>query len=298
MTTEKENSSLASSVIWTPTTIQEALAKKKEFGADACFISGGTLLQLQWENGNKVPKHLISLQLIQKMQGIEVERDHDCKVLSIGALSTLATCQNHSLVTMERKLLSEAVKHIAAPAVRNQATIGGNIAGRSGDVIPALLVMDAEVSLCNKVSSLKKSVWSWLKDKEDQQDDLLTQVHLPINEQERNMHYFYKKIGRREAFTAAIVTVAGSMSLNELGELDHVRLAVGGGDNLPHRLEATERLFKGEKLSTVTWKEVYSSILKEFLPTTDAFLSADYRKKVAAHIIISELQELVFPSLK
>lgn len=287
---EKQTSSLASCVVWIPTTIQEAMAMKEELQSEACFVSGGTLLQIQWENGGGIPKHLISLEKIQEMQGITIEHNQDRKCLSIGALTALATCRSHPFIVKEAKLLSEAVTCIGAPAVRNRGTIGGNIGGRIGDLIPALLALDAAVTLRNDHASLTESLWDWLKNKDDQRVTLLTQIHLSNNETTNHSHSFYQKIGRREAFTAAIVTVAGNVSWNELGEWDDVRLVVGGGDNRPARLEATERLLTRVKKTEMNWKDVYETILEEFIAVTDPFVSALYRKKAAANMIISQLQ--------
>jgi len=283
---ERKTSAIASSVIWAPTTIKEALAKKKQFGTEAEYISSGTLLQLQWENGKKVPKYLISLEKIQELRAVEEHTDE----LVIGALTSLASCRKHSLIKKEEtNLLAEAVAFIAAPAVRNRATIGGNIAGRVGDVIPALLALDAQVTIQNEEKRYKQALWSWFINQADEQG-ILTNVHLPIYESTQNVHRFYKKIGRREAFTAAIVTIAGCIKWSSAGELIFVRIAVGGGDNVPQRLLQTERLLTGKQHSSVNWKEIYTSIIEEFIPATDVFVSGEYRKKIAANLIISQLK--------
>lgn len=282
----KTSSSIASCIILAPTTIKEALEKKKACGTQAEYISSGTLLQLQWENGREIPKYLISLENIQELRALEEHNDE----LSIGAMTSLSSCRKHPLIKKEEtKLLAQAVGFIAAPAVRNRATIGGNIAGRVGDVIPALLALDAEVTVQNEVSTHKQALWSWFTNQIDE-SGILTNVHLPTYKPTENVHRFYKKIGRREAFTAAIVTIAGCIKWSSTGELIFVRIAVGGGDNVPQRLLQTEQLLIGKQRSLINWKEIYASVIEEFIPAHDVFISGEYRKKVAANLIISQLK--------
>lgn len=295
MTIRGEASTLLSAVVWTPRNLEEAWEKKRQLGSDACFISGGTLLQTQWETGIPVPAHLISLERIQEMQRVNKELDGDRTVLRIGALTTLADCRHHPLIAKDWGLLAEAVKHIAAPAVRNRATIGGNVSNRYGDSIPALLVMDAKVTLFTEKGYKTEELWEWLK-KDPRQAEwneaLLACIYLPETVKTNITRRFYKKIGRREAFVVSLVTVSGYYSQNNKGEIEHIRLAAGGGENQPQRLTACERLLQGTIPDEELWREVSAAILEEFQPVSDAFASADYRRKVAANVIISELMTL------
>ena len=45
-----------------------------------------------------------------------------------------------------------------------------------------------------------------------------------------------------------------------------------------------------KRVEDINWKAVYRTILDEFIPVTDAFVTAEYRKKVAANLIITELR--------
>ena len=56
------------------------------------------------------------------------------------------------------------------------------------------------------------------------------------------------------------------------------------------KLLQTERLLTGKQHSSVNWKEIYTSIIEEFIPATDVFVSGEYRKKIAANLIISQLK--------
>lgn len=282
-----EISNLHSSIITMPTSMLEAVEQKKKFGEGSRYIAGTTLLQIQWDGGQSIPPHLISIEKIKELREVKlVEQD---TVLSIGALTSLASCRQQPLLKVASPELSEAVKYIAAPAVRTRGTVGGNIMGGVGDLIPLFLALKAQMVVLHDSKEEKVEMWEWFKC-EKKEDVLLTSILIPYEAVQTNKHSFFKKLGRREAFTAATVTVSGYVSWTELGVIEEVRLAIGGGGNKPIRLTQTEELMIGKKLIDIDWKAIYKSILAEFSPPSDPFVTAVYRKKTSANLIIAELQ--------
>ena len=276
-----EASVLQSAQVWMPTSIESAMEQKSRLGNKARYISGGTLLQIQWESGQRIPEHLISLELIPSLK--EVKLMGEGGLLAIGALTTLTQCRKHPTILTAHPIISQAVQTIAAPAVRTRGTIGGNIMGGIGDLIPLLLALKAQLLLQGE----KMDLWQWLQGADKNQ--LLTDILLPITKDA----VFFKKIGRRETFTAAIVTVAGTVTKTESGTIDDLRLAAGGGDNKPIVLQKTALSIKEKRTEEIDWKTVFSLICDEFVTVSDAFISGEYRKKAAANLIISELKNLL-----
>ncbi|WP_455661152.1 FAD binding domain-containing protein, partial [Pradoshia sp.] len=219
-----------------PVTIQDALTYKKLYGNEACFIFGGTLLQTQWEAGAPVPRTLISLENIKILK--EIDYIPDESILSIGAGMTLHECQNHQVIKTICAPLSEAVKQIAAPAIRNRGTIGGNVIGKTGDLIPLLLAFDASLVFETTEGERTLSLYEWLEEERGQTDlcPILKAIRIPCIQD--NEVIFFRKIMRREAFAPAIVTISGYIEK----ATNQLRLAVGGGDNRPIRLQETEYL--------------------------------------------------------
>lgn len=277
----------SSPIIWFPTTIEEAIERKKEFGSEAEFISGSTLLQLQWMNGRKVPKNIISLEQISTLKEIQI--DEEKRILSIGAASLLSSYKTEPILK-DFPVICEALKSIAAPAVRNRGTIGGNIMGGVGDLIPLFLALKAKLLFYDEQETKLVDFWDWLQHSQEKNEALLSAIHLPSDLDCANSYTFYEKIGRRETFTAAILTVSGSISWDEDGVIEAAKLALGGGDNQPLLLENTEHYLIGKKGDALDWRAVYTSILSEISPAEDAFVSANYRKKVAANLIIAALK--------
>ena len=281
----KENGSLQSPAIWTPATIEKAAALKKRYGMDGAYAAGATLLQLQWKNNRPIPHHLISLEQVPELQGVMIEE----KKVSIGAMTRLGLLRSSTELHAVLPCIAEAVQSIAAPAIRNRGTIGGNIMGGEGDLIPLLLALNANMLFLDEDGLHEKEINEWLQQRRSTDDKLLMQLTIPV---ESDTEVFYRKLGRREAFTAAIVTVAGKIEWTEEDRIHSASLAVGGGSNQPTRLEQAEFYLKGKTADMIDWKAVYQFVLAEFSPTTDAFLTGDYKKKVAANLIVSELQRL------
>lgn len=289
MINRNETTNWQSPTVWMPTSVENAIEQMSQLGSEAWYISGGTLLQIQWENGHRIPNHLISLEMIPSLKEVKlIEKDH---FLAIGALTALAQCRKHPIIKAVHPIIGEAVISIAAPAVRTRGTIGGNIMGGVGDLIPLLLAMKAELLIIHAFGEEKMDMWQWLKQGERYERALLMQVLLPVPSADQKI--FFKKIGRRESFIAAIVTVAGIIAITELGSIGDVRLAVGGGDNQPVLLERTEELLRGKRPDEIEWKAIFESICNEFIPISDVFVTSDYRKKVAANLLIAELKSML-----
>ncbi|MEH7546401.1 MULTISPECIES: FAD binding domain-containing protein [Bacillaceae] len=277
---------LNSPAVWLPDNLAAAWQLKKQLGEVASFIAGGTLMQTQWQKGTDCPRHLISLEQIKELQGCERANFNGEAGIRIGALTTLAACKEHPSLLKNIPLLAEAIRNVAALAVRNRGTIGGNIAGGFGDIIPALLALDATLSFYDEGKTKLKRLSDCLG---KSNAAILTAIYVPDNKEFERKSYFYKKLGYREAFTPSIVTISGCCHLNEQKEVEYIRLAAGGGTTPPQRLAGVERLVEGSKLSNELLKNLFQKIKDEFNAATDAFTTADYKKTVAANMIVSKI---------
>lgn len=275
---------LVETAVWMPTKLEEAWELKKSLGDRASFIAGGTLMQTHWAKGLDCPSALISLENISEMKGWGKELVNGQSFTRLGSAITLDFCRQ------KRELLHphlvEAARNIAAPAVRNRGTIGGNIANGFGDMIPALLAMDTVLSLYDGNSMYLQSLEGYIKDKSS---SLIVSVHIP---EDPAKLFFYKKLCHREAFTPSVVTVAGCFKFNKNRELSSVRLALSGSATQPQRLYKSEQLLEGCLLTNDHLQEVFQTIQKEFTPSTDPFSSATYKQLVGANMIVSEIARI------
>ncbi|MCZ8522674.1 MULTISPECIES: FAD binding domain-containing protein [Paenibacillus] len=280
--------------LWQPETEAEAWDMFTNLGSGAVFAAGATLLRTQWESGTvPMPAHLISLEGISSMQGL-TRREGS---LRIGSQAKLSDCRRQGACN----LLAEACRTIAAPSIRQLATLGGNIASGIGDALPALLVKDALLYSYGAGGSECGELAAWLEARALGRTEprLLTAVGLmPGNGRAdesgtggRTVE-FYRKVGRREAFVPSLATAAFSALLAADGTLSRVRVAAGGGSSIAMRLRGAEALLEGGRADGETLRKFHAAVQAEWPAFTDAFASAAYRKLAAANLLSAGLWDL------
>lgn len=107
-------------------------------------LAGGTDLLLDIDAGRLAPTVVLSL---ARLPWRELER-RDGR-LRIGSLRPLREIEKDERIAGDLPGLFQAIRAVGSPALRNRATMGGNI-GRSAsasDLIPVLLALDARVEL-------------------------------------------------------------------------------------------------------------------------------------------------------
>ncbi|WP_341282599.1 FAD binding domain-containing protein [Paenibacillus sp. FSL H8-0537] len=294
-----------SPVVWQASDAAEACRLKQQLGEDGVFVAGGTLLRTWWEAGTaRMPGHLIDISGMANMQKpiVLVSSSHDRQICQIGAAALLSEVRNDSYIRTHYSLLTTAIKNIAAPSIRNLATLGGNVLSRVGDALPALLVYEAVLLWHDGQGEFQQTLAQWLLEAQVSagwKNRLLLAIILPpvdLPEQEGYSRLdVYHKVGRREVFTPSIATVAISAIVSSVQHIVDVRLAAGGGQTAPKRLEHTELLLKDAKLDRSLLHSCYTSVMEHFHPIGDVFASESYRKKTAANLIVSELWKAMQP---
>ncbi|WP_338556206.1 FAD binding domain-containing protein [Paenibacillus sp. KS-LC4] len=294
-----------SPVIWQPGDAAEACALKAQLGEEGIFVAGGTLLRTWWEAGTaRMPGHLIDISGLAAMQqsiSLVTSSSHR-QNYQIGAAALLSEVRNDSYIKTHYSLLTTSMKNIAAPSIRNLATIGGNVLSRVGDVLPALLAYEAVLLWHDGQGEFQISLAQWLLEAQATaawQNLLLLAIILPPVDLTEQKGYsrvdVYHKVGRREVFTPSIATVAISALVSSEQHIADVRLAAGGGQTAPKRLEHTERLLKDGMLDRSLLHACYASVMEHFHPSGDLFASESYRKKIVANLIVSELWKVMQP---
>jgi len=119
-----------------PRSVDEAVALLARHGDDGRVIAGGhsliPMMKLRLAN----PGHLIDLQAIDGLRGIEVTGGQ----IRIGALTTQHEVIASKALADACPLLREASLQIADPQVRYCGTVGGNVAnGDPGNDLPAVM---------------------------------------------------------------------------------------------------------------------------------------------------------------
>lgn len=132
----------------TPTTEVDVL---RELAAgppgDVVVLAGGTDLLLDLDDQRLDPRRVVSLRRLPW-------RGHSWEAggLTVGSTEPLAALEADRQLRPRLPTLAQAIAAVGSPALREQATVGGNV-GRSApasDLTPALLALDSEVELIGR----------------------------------------------------------------------------------------------------------------------------------------------------
>ena len=113
-----------------PNDLDGVISLLQEHGDDARVIAGGhSLIPLMKLRMAEVP-HLIDLQSISELTGIE-----SGAIIRIGAMTTQADIIDNASLAASAPILKEASLQIADPQVRYMGTVGGNVANGDQEMI-------------------------------------------------------------------------------------------------------------------------------------------------------------------
>lgn len=110
--------------LFQPASVDDALALKQRYGKASWTFAGG-LDSLDWfKDRIKRPQAVIDLGGIAELKGVRL----DGEGIEIGAMTTLTEVVQSAEIESRFPLLTDAASKVATPQIRNQGTIGGNLA--------------------------------------------------------------------------------------------------------------------------------------------------------------------------
>lgn len=267
--------------------LEEALTWLKEYGAKAKVIAGGTDLLVKMKAGHIQPEYIIDIKGIEELSHVEAAAD----VLRIGAAATLNRIESDQLIKTCYSALYEGVRSMAARAVKNMGTIGGNLVNASpaADTAPPLLVFDSVL----RISSLaeQKSVpvaefftgpgQSVLKPEE-----LLTGIVIPKLGPDTGSSFL--KLGR-VAMDIAKINVA--VCLQRSGQTCiKCRIAFGSVAPTPVRIPEAEALLENKEINAGLFTAAAAAAADSIKPIDDIRSTKAYRLKVSRVILEEALR--------
>jgi carbon-monoxide dehydrogenase medium subunit len=257
-----------------PTSVAEASTALADYGDKAKIYAGGAELLLLLRNGLLQSEVLVDVKKIEKLHRMTLDNG----VLHVGACVTHRTLENSELLRAHAPLLAYAEAKVANVRVRNQGTLGGNLAFNDPHSDPGtvLLIHNASVTLGNEKGERRMPLNDFFVDMYAtvlEPGELLLVVHIPALP--AGMKSAYLRLQRYQRPTLGVAV--GARVRN--GAVEEVRLAVGCVGPKAQRLTELERKIEGTNLSdarrVLTGEKNY---LREFLrPVDDLLGSAEYK---------------------
>lgn len=266
-----------------PGSLKEAVQLKADH-PDTRLYAGGTDFMVRHEPCNK----LIFLNKLKELQFIWEKG----KELWIGSGCTYDILLENDMIP---PVLKEAISGIAAPAIRNAGTLGGNICNASpaGDTLPVLYALGARLKLISKEQERIVPIEEFilgvrklaLKDTE-----ILTSIIIPRQEFSR---VSYQKVGARKAQALSKLSFVGLAECKD-GKVSELRIAFGSVGTTVIRRKDIEKKYLNRSIYEIQGlieeiKEEYSAFVK---PIDDQRSTAAYRKKVCLNLLGDFLKNL------
>src|SRR5436190_12280330 len=164
-----------------PESLEEVWAALDEAGDDARLIAGGTALLLLMKQRLVRPALLVSLKRLGALSEIRNENG----ALRIGATASHRQVETNQHVRQHFPALAETLRRVATPRVRNQGTLGGNLAHADPNQDPpaTLIALDASVRLRSSGGERSVRVDQFFTDYYEtalQPGEVLTDILLPL----------------------------------------------------------------------------------------------------------------------
>lgn len=240
-----------------PDSIEQALELKRHYPQQAVWFAGGSKINATpTQSGSRIAISLEKLSLDWA--------DWDNGHLRIGMMTRLQTLRDTHFIP---DALFEALGFIDSRHLRNQSTLGGEIAGEQDEsvLLPVLLALDALLVFADGETM---PLESWLAAKDDR---LLTE--LVIHEPYRACAT--RKISRS---SAGLSVLTAAVALTEAGE---TRIALDGVADAPLRLRDVEsQSLQGEALEEAVRQAIF--------PRDDIRGSAAYKRFIAG-VVVADL---------
>lgn len=263
-----------------PTSVDE-LAEILLDQPSARLLAGGTDFGLEITQVLAQPELIVFTGNIESMTGIEEINN----ILHIGGA---ATYTNASPVLISRwPELKEVLNRLGSVQIRNQGTIGGNIANASpiADTLPPLLALDATVTLrkgSRQRTLALKDFFIRYKVTALEKSEFIESIQIPLRES--SDYFAVYKVSKRIEDDISAVCLAVRWRLD--GEtVSDVRIAYGGLADIPKRSITAEGTLEGRALTESSIREAMAAISEEFSPIDDVRASAFYRATLAKNLL-------------
>ena len=184
-------------------------------------------------------------------------------------------------------ILKQACKEIAAPAIRNAGTLGGNIANGSAKADAALIFMVTDsllrlVSLDGERLLPIKDFYLGRGKTALADDELLVEILMPKYGLE---NYYYKKVGARNALAISRSSFAGIMDISD-GLIANCAVAFGAICDVILRFPDIDSILTGKSIDEAKrLKESYIAAYNEAIVPRPGRVSVEYRKDICLNLL-------------
>lgn len=267
----------------------EAIELYREFSPNVCFLAGGTDLLVDLKSGRESKTHLISLNQIEELRGVSLTDTG----LQVGALTTITQLSRSPHVRDRFSPILDATTCMAAPPVRNVATVGGNIisAVPCADLPPILIALGAEAVIGSasgeRVIPLE-SIFIGPRKTALAVGELLKAVRVPF--QPKGSGTAYQRFGLREGNSIAVASVAAAITLGRKDKVTAARIVLGAVAPLPKIAEEAASQLVGQPASSESFADAALAAQQAARPISDVRGTGNFRRELIEVLTVRALE--------
>ena len=259
------------------TSVVNALELLAEHGERAKVLSGGQSLMPAMNLRLISPELIVDIGDLTELRGIAVTGDR----LRIGALTRHVDLLNSPEIATHVPLLSEAVTHVAHPAIRNRGTIGGSLAHAdpAAELPACMVVLNATIIVRGPAGERRISAedfFTGIYETALSADELLVAVESPIAQ--NNSAHFFCEFARRHGDYGIVGLAAQAVVQGDV--LTDLRLAYFAVSDRPVLAGAATKLINVAVTPTVL-VQASAALGAELDPQEDQQASVSMRRHLA-----------------
>lgn len=261
--------------------VVDALEMLARHGDQAKVLSGGQSLMPALNLRLSAPELLVDIGAIDELRGIGVANG----VLRIGALTRHVDVLKSAEIVRHAPLLTEAIAHVAHPAIRNKGTFGGSLAHADpASELPACVIaLDAAILVRSKDGERRiqaADFFTGIYETLLTPDELLVAVEIPVAKPNA-VHFFHEYARRKGDYAIVGLAASGILDGDVLTDLRLGFFAVG---DKPMLATASEHL-TGRPVTASMLAGAQAALDAELDPQEDQQATAGMRRYLARQLM-------------
>jgi CO/xanthine dehydrogenase FAD-binding subunit len=278
-----------------PKSIEDALALLIKYKDKAKIIAGGTDVMLQARNKAIKPDYLID---ITNIPGLEYIKFDDKKGLKIGSLTTVRALETSAELQKKYPIIAQAAGQIGSIAIRNVATLGGNLCNAlpSAETAQAMVALSAEARVIGPSGERTISFDDFFRGVGKtalKPDELLLEVIVP--KLQPNTKGVYIKHSPRGTIDLAVINVTVVLAVEtDRKTCKEARIVLGAVAPTPLRIKKAESLLKGKIITDELIEKAAQIASDEANPRAGSIRgSPEYKKEMVKVLIARAIKEIM-----
>ncbi|MEM8605975.1 MAG: xanthine dehydrogenase family protein subunit M [Myxococcota bacterium] len=273
-----------------PQSVDEALSLLKQHAGDAKILAGGQSLIPAMRFRLAVPSVLIDINRLDDLRYVEDRGDH----LAVGSMTREHALEDSAVVREGYTLLHDTAVVIADPLVRNQATVGGNIAHAdpANDHPATMLAYNATAVAKGPGGERAIAIddfFTGLFENAMADDEILVEIRIP--KPGPNTGGAYTKLERKVG-DYAISAAAVQLRLDGNSVAD-ARIGLTNVSAVPMRATQAEAALIGKEPTAEAMEAAGQAAAAECDPSADLRGSVEYKRDITRVMVKRSIEKAV-----